>query len=323
MSGRHDLGLRSRTLHRGTLILLRRQNSRRNLLVFAIAAIAVAGGLPIHSQILHASGPLPSFAVASIRPSHTSQGPTVFGPARIAQPDQFELKAATVKEMITYAYGLVFDHELSGGPGWIGTEQFTIDAKPDDDEVAALSKLSRDDRETQMRLMMQSLLAQRFALKVSFETKELPVYALVVAKGGLKCPKDTSPPALADASRPRFGSSIPPPPPPPPPGYVPPTPEEARSLAQQPLHFRTRGWPFWLVVTMLSHQPELGGRPVIDKTGLDGAYDCEASWSRAGSDGPAPSFFTAIQEQMGLKLEPQKADVETVVVDSVERPSEN
>ena len=175
-----------------------------------------------------------------------------------------------------------------------------------------------------MRLMVQSLLADRFGLKVSFETRELPVYELVVARGGLKCAKDSSPPAIADPSRPRFAwAALPPPPPPPPPAYVPPPAEEARSPAQQPLHLRTRGWPFWLVVTMLSHQPELGGRTVVDETGLDGSYDCEASWSREGSDGPGPSFFTAIQEQMGLKLEPRKGDVETVVVDRVERPSEN
>jgi len=233
------------------------------------------------------------------------------------------VKAATLNELITYAYGIVFDRQLSGSSGWMGTEKFTIEAKPDDVEAAALNRLSHNDRDEQMRLMVQSLLAERFGLSVSFETKELPVYALVVAKGGLKCARDSSPPAISDSSRPRFAWSAAPPPPPPPPGYVPPTPDEARSLAQQPLHFRTRGWPFWLVVTMLSHQPELGGRPVVDKTGLDGSYDCEASWSRDGADGPGQSFFTAIQEQMGLKLEPEKGNVETVVVDHADRPSEN
>jgi uncharacterized protein (TIGR03435 family) len=74
---------------------------------------------------------------------------------------------------------------------------------------------------------------------------------------------------------------------------------------------------------MLSHQPELGGRPVEDRTGLEGSYDCEAAWSREGSDGPGPSLFTAIQAQMGLKLEPAKGEVETVVVDHADRPSEN
>ena len=62
---------------------------------------------------------------------------------------------------------------------------------------------------------------------------------------------------------------------------------------------------------------------VVDKTGLDGSYDCQASWSREGSDGTGPSFFTAIQEQMGLKLEPAKGPVEILLIDHIEPPSEN
>jgi uncharacterized protein (TIGR03435 family) len=89
------------------------------------------------------------------------------------------------------------------------------------------------------------------------------------------------------------------------------------------MHIRTQYWPFWLVVTVIGHEPELEGRPVVDKTGLEGSYDCEATWSREGSDGPGPSFFTAIQEQMGLKLESSKGPVEVVVIDHIERPSEN
>ena len=93
-------------------------------------------------------------------------------------------------------------------------------------------------------------------------------------------------------------------------------------MAQTP-HLRTKGWPFWLVVTTLSHQPELDGRTVVDKTGLDGSYDCEMTWSQAGSDGTGPSLFTAVQNDLGLKLEPAKGMVEVLVVDGVERPSGN
>jgi uncharacterized protein (TIGR03435 family) len=76
-----------------------------------------------------------------------------------------------------------------------------------------------------------------------------------------------------------------------------------------------------MLVTVLSHQPELDGRLLIDKTGLSGSYDCEASWTRETGDGPY--FFSAIQEQMGLKLEAEKAPVELLVVDHVDRPSDN
>jgi uncharacterized protein (TIGR03435 family) len=231
--------------------------------------------------------------------------------------------STTVKELIKYAYGMGYDGELVGGPRWTSTDKFAVEAKADDAEVEALSKMSRGDREEQMRLMMQSLLAERFGLVVRFEMKELPVYELVVAKSGLKCAVDTiSPPAIADLSRPRFRWSNAPAPPPPPPGWIPPSAEEMRRMSQT-MHLRTKGWPFWLVVTTLSHQPELDGRAVVDKTGVDGSYDCEMTWSPAGSEGTGPSFFTAVQNDLGLKLEPAKGMVEVLVVDGVERPSGN
>jgi len=74
---------------------------------------------------------------------------------------------------------------------------------------------------------------------------------------------------------------------------------------------------------LLGHQPELEERPVIDKTGLEGSYDCEMIWSQAGSDGAGQFFFSAVRDQLGLKLQPAKGPVEVLVVDSISRPSEN
>jgi uncharacterized protein (TIGR03435 family) len=284
-------------------------------IAFVVVVVWGVGVMETCAQLLHASGERPSFAVASIRPSSPDEvGHGGSGVGRFAE------SAKTVKELIMYAYGMGYDGELVGGPRWVSTDKFAVEAKADD--VEALSKLSRGERDEQMRLMMQSLLAERFKLVVRFETKELPVYELVVAKGGLKCAQDASPPAIADMSRPRFRWSNAPAPPPPPPGWVAPSAEEARKMAQS-LHLRTKGWPFWLVVTTLSHQPELDGRTVVDKTGLEGSFDCDMTWSQVGSDGPGPSFFTAVQEQLGLKMEPAKGDVEVLVIDSVERPSGN
>jgi bla regulator protein BlaR1 len=291
----------------------------RKLFFLGVTAFGVMRVTPMYGQILHATEPRPSFAVASIRPSPPDED--IAG--RDFRADSFTTKAMTLKQIISYAYGLTFDHEISGGPNWIRTDKFDIEAKPDEAETVTLSKLSHDDLDEQMRLRVQSLLTERFKLTVSFQKKDLPLYDLVMAKGGLKCTKETPDSPLSAASRPRFRWSAAPPPPPPPPGYTPPTPDEARSLAQQPLHLRTKGWPFWLVVTTLSHQPELGGRPVFDETGLDGSYDCEASWSREGSEGTGPSFFTAIQEQMGLKLQPAKGPVEVLLIDQIQLPSEN
>jgi bla regulator protein BlaR1 len=294
------------------------------LAAFGCAAIAgplafgIVHAIPIYGQLLHPSGPRPSFAVASVRPNQPGdiQGGS-------AQADSYVAKAKTLQEIIKYAYAIGYDRELSGGPEWVSTDRYTILAKPDDAEREALQKMSRDDRDEQMRLMVQSLLAERFGLKVSFVRKTLPIYALVVAKGGLKCTRDEdAKPAIPNMSQPRFRWSEGPAPPPPPPGWTPPTPEESRRLAQtRPFHMRTQGWPFWLVVTTLGHQAELGGRTVVDETGLHGSYDCQMYWSPDGSDGPGPSLFTAIQQQMGLKLEPKKAPVEILTIDAIEKPT--
>ena len=284
--------------------------------LIALGWMALA--MPVSGQVLHASGARPSFAVASVRPSGPGNDMSIHN----VRADSFVARGMTVREIVLFAYGIAFDREVSGGPAWMGSDRFDIAAKPDEAEIAALDKLSSDDRDEQMRLRVQSLLADRFQLKVSFVKKELPVYDLVVAKGGLKCAKIESVNPFAKMPTPRFGWNAMPPPPPPPPGYTPPAPDEARALAQT-MHMRTQYWPFWLAVTALEHQPELEGRTVVDKTGLEGSYDCEATWSRAGSEGPGPSFFTAIQEQMGLKLELSKGMVETVVIEHVERPSAN
>ena len=289
----------------------------RRFFFLGVIAASIMPSVPICGQILHATDPRPSFAVASIRPSQPDNNIA----RKDFRADSFTTEAMTLKQIISYAYGLSFDQELSGGPGWIRTDKFDIEAKPDETETAALSKLSHDDLDEQMRLRVQSLLAERFKLTVSFERKDLPVYKLIVAKGGLRCAKVAAKTPLAALPPPRFHWAALPPPPPPQ-SYTPPTPAEAHILTQT-MHMRTQYWPFWMVVTALGHEPELGGRPVIDNTGLEGSYDCEASWSREGSDGQGPSLFTAIQEQMGLKLEPAKGPVEVLLIDHIQPPSGN
>ncbi len=300
------------------------QRSRRHkLLILAgmVWGVVVALlGAPGCAQVLRSASPLPSFAVASIRPA-AADSPD----GGIAVPPKGSLSAnsTTLKTMILFAYGLGNEDELSGVPDWVRSDRFQLETRIDDARAAALDKLSADDRSEQMRFMLQSLLAERFHLKVHSETRELPVYSLVIAKTGLKCTKQAADSSPFDSlPRPRFRMSVGPPPPPPPPNWHPPiTPEEIQAQAVAPMHFRTKGWPFWMVVTVLSHQPETGGRVVIDKTGLEGSYDCEATWSREGGGGE--SFFTAIEDQMGLKLQPEKAPVEVLVIDHIERPSEN
>ena len=271
------------------------------------------------AQLLHPVSPMPSFSVDSVRPTDPNEDLSHGG----VSPDSYRADRTTLKDVLGYAFGLGYDHELVNAPSWITNDHFDIQGKLDDDQVANLRKLSRDDRDEQMRLMVQSILAERFHLTYHFETRELPAYLLEIAKSGLKCPRDTtSKPAIADPSRPRFRWSSAPAPPPPPPGWHPPSPSEQNVLMQS-LHMRTKGWPFWLILASLSHQPELEGRPVIDQTGLEGAYDCEMNWSQANSDGTDQSFFTAVRDQLGLTLQPSKGPVEVLVIDSIQRPSEN
>jgi len=271
------------------------------------------------AQLLHPASPMPSFIVASVHLTDPHQEISRGG----VSPDSYRAERTTIKEVLAYAFGLGYDHELVNAPTWITNEHFDIQGKLDDDQVAALHKLSRDDRDEQMRLMVQSMLVERFHLSYHFETRELPVYLLKIARGGLKCaPDTTSPPAIPDPSRPRFRWSAMPAPPPPPPGWQPPSPTE-RQVQLQSLKMRTKGWPFWLVVASLSHQPELEGRPVIDKTGLEGAYDCEINWSQTDSDSAAQFFFSAVRDQLGLNLQPSKGPVEVLVIDSISRPTEN
>lgn len=215
------------------------------------------------AQLLHPASPMPSFAVVSVRPSNPNEELSGGG----ASPDSYRAERTTIKDVMTYAFGLGYDHEIVNAPSWVMNEHFDIEGKLDGDQVAALRKLSREDHDEQMRLMVQSMLADRFHLTYHFEKRILPVYLLQVAKGGLKCSRDTtSQPVIVNPARPRFPAPAPAPPPPPP-GWHPPSPSQQKSLAQS-LHMRTKGWPFWLTVALLSHQPELAGRPVIDKPAL-------------------------------------------------------
>jgi uncharacterized protein (TIGR03435 family) len=187
--------------------------------------------------------------------------------------------------------------------------------------------------------MMQGLLTDRFQLKVHRETKELPVYEMTIAKNGFKL-KEVAP------RQPEAGPGSPPPlPPPPPPGTAPPT--NAAALPTPPPGV-TMGFPFGFTASSVQFGvlgfllQDILGRPVIDKTGIKGDYDFKIVFSREGipnngpapppiaTDGPGltaadprPSIFTALQEEFGLKLDSARAPVEVLVIDSVQKPSEN
>lgn len=301
----------------------------KRLLLAALAVGTVAGpvalGLmqtpPLAGQILQATGPLPSFEVASIRPDHSGSGSSHIGYAGVGAPmDRFIVTNMTIKDLICLIFGgkpcPMLPHGLvSGGPGWINSDRYDIDAKLNDSDVAALYKLSNNsDRTVQVRLMVRALFADRFKLVVNDTTVMRPIYALVISKGG-----------------PKLQESIP--------GS--PSPIE---LQGTPVHFltepseiRAHGIPISTLANALSLERAVG-RSVQDQTGLTGKYDFELKWSPPPGiepgpvpgaetapppDTSGPSIFTAIQEQLGLELKVTNGPVKALVIAHIEKPSEN
>lgn len=235
-----------------------------------------------------------SYTVASIKPDKSGDYRFIY---RNLPGGRFTATGVTVKMLIMQAYK-VPAYEILGGPSWILNDKWDVEAKADGIQGDHSAEL------------MQSLLADRFQLKVHRETKQVPEYALVVAKGGSKMKASTNESGeskervqfgrgqaiISDMSIPRFADFL------------------SREL----------------------------GRPVMDRTDLKGKYGFKLEWAPApgesgaeslglppvalpppSADSTAPSIFTALEEQLGLKLESTKGPAEMVVIDHVERPSEN
>lgn len=291
--------------------------AKATFVVFAILTLAfgmMLGGRA-HAQLTRATDErAPAFEVATVKPSRPDGGWMNLS----VSPARFQAENAPLAALIRFAYDIKSDDQLPKDPAWIRSERFDIDAKVDDAEAAAMGKMSPEQKLGQLRLMTASLLADRFKLKVSTRTKELPVYALVVAKGG---PHLTPTVAAADAHARRMptltGGSR---------GEL-----KAGSVSMT------------LFSEWLSGRDETGNRVVMDATDLKGSYDFTLHWTReenrpaqnnAAAAGPAPanaslpdssapSFITALQEQLGLKLESRKAPVKVLAIDQVELPSPN
>jgi uncharacterized protein (TIGR03435 family) len=193
----------------------------------------------------------------------------------------------------------IFDPKLiTGGPPWIDRDKFDLEAKFD----AASDPGAKNLTYCQRSSMLQPLLADRFHLKVHFETKDFPVYNLVLAKGGPKF-QQAKPENIDDNG---IGITC----------HV--TRESLGDTQRQ-------GCTVASLTDLLRYNT---GRTVIDKTGLTGLYDFELHWSsdNTPADSPAaayPTIFTAVQEQLGLKLESSTAPLDVLVIDSAEMPTPN
>jgi uncharacterized protein (TIGR03435 family) len=230
-----------------------------------------------------------------------------------------------VRPMITFAYGLA-QYQLVGGPSWITNDAFDIVAKMEGDPAPSPPGSGADP----MQLALRGLLADRFKLKVHRETREMDIYALVMAKpGGAPGPslKPSTADCAAQAAAARRGGPPPGPPGPPVPG------SPFCGIFGGPGRLRFGGLPATAFGQAFSGQ---SGRMVVDRTGLTGSWDFELTFAVEGRGGPggggpdapaidpnAPSFFTAVQEQLGLKLESTKGPVEVLVIDAIEKPVED
>jgi uncharacterized protein (TIGR03435 family) len=208
--------------------------------------------------------------------------------------------SGSIFRMLVNAYDLR-DFQVTGGPSWVTDATWDIIAKVDS-PVPDWEHLRNDARGAIEQQRMQAVLAQRFALKCHFETRQLPVYNLVVAKGGSKLtptPADAKKKGSLDMNSDASGN-----------------------------HMQASGIELNTVAKMLSFGL---GRIVIDKTGLVDLYDFTLTYtsdpdvaSSAAASGPfGPTIFTALEEQLGLRLESAKGPVPVLVIDSISRPSEN
>lgn len=193
-----------------------------------------------------------------------------------------------------YEVRSLWDHP-PGLPGWADNDRFDIEAKADDETTAAMEKLSTKEQDHLESQMLQSLLADRFQLRVHYESKSQPVYELVLAKGGPQIEP------LPPDHKPGWGMKF------------------------MPGEFVVNGKSISEFAHALSIS-NLAGRTVVDKTGLTGNYDFDLKWTPDNDQGTpdaGPTLFTALEEQLGLKLVPAKAPVQTLIVDRVERPTPN
>ncbi|MBI4473462.1 MAG: TIGR03435 family protein [Acidobacteria bacterium] len=253
-----------------------------------------------------------AFEVASIKPNASGDNRIMM---QIAPGGRLNVTGATLRMLIRNAFR-VQDFQIIGGPAWMSSDRFDIQAKAEENASQA-----------QVNEMLQTLLAERFGLKFHKETRELPVYELVVAKNGPKL-KESNP--NSDGTPMRVT-----------------TPDGRGQAVGRGMMMIGMGQITGGGMTTAQLAQMLGnnlGRTVIDKTGLTGSYDIQLSWTPDPSEGggfrgmpmplpPAgergtppgrdetlPSLFTAIQDQLGLKIESGRGPVEVMVIDSAQKP---
>jgi len=288
---------------------LKMQSPKAVVVLAAEFALACSHLASAQVQREPASAPFSSFEVASIRPSKTGDDSPMIRPTA----DGMRIRASTPWNLIDWAYGIhqYGDHPIIGLPRWANSDRYDIEARASEADAEALLKLSSNDREDKLEVMLQSLLAERFLLTLHKKPIELPILKLVVAKGGPKLKE-----GKADVDFPR--------------GLI----------QMKPGQIIAKGVPIVRLAEVLGVQVERG---VVDATDIKGTYDFTLEWeprenlralpteigdgaadaSPLGGSSSHPPIFTALQEQLGLKLVTAKGLGEALVIDHIETPSPN
>ena len=238
-------------------------------------------GILVAAVVLGQTTPAPqAFDVASVKPSNTS-----IADFRVLPGGRLHITGLTLYVILQLAYG-VEHYQITGGPTWLYTDSFDIEAKAEG-----------EPNKEQMMAMLDALLADRFQLKVRREPKEGNVYALVVAKGGPKLQPPTGDRSYVSLYR-----------------YDPPT--------QPGVHYALAGKKADLALIAKNLAQQMG-RPVIDRTGIEGEFDFKVDYAIDDNPESGVPLLAAIQTQLGLKLESTKGPVEMLVIEHVEKPSGN
>lgn len=276
------------------------------LYVFAATQIAIPA---VYGQVssaqsvpASASAPAPIFDVAAIRVNKSDPSARSHIISSSAN-GHFRAINVTLKSLVQWAYAIP-DTRIVGGPAWLNSTKFDLDATADPAVDEQMRNVPSAEGKLRKQAMLQSLLADRFQLKVRLESRELPIYALVLAKDGPKFKPSQINGTTINTRR----------------GEI------------------TVSGSDDTVALLADELAKYFGRVVVNQTGLHDRYELDLKWtpdepaaSRPGASGPTapaadsslPSIFTAIQEQLGLKLESQKGPVSVLVLDHVEMPSEN
>jgi uncharacterized protein (TIGR03435 family) len=261
-------------------------------LAFAQPSTAASGGSEAMPCV---AGTRASFDVVSIKPSQTSSGSS----SMRGSPDGVVI-TGSLRRMILSSFSL-HDFQVTGGPDWVSTATWVVSAKDDtpDPDFSLLKRAELQALYDKRMQQLQTMLMDRFQLKCHMTAKDLPIYELVEAKGGAKLK-----PTTVEASKQNSSSS------------------NGHGLQ---MHATATGVTAARIATLLTSEVD---RLVVDKTGLTGSYDLTLDWQHdapaASTDVPSgPTIFTALEEQLGLKLVPAKGPVPVLVIDAVEKPSEN